>query len=381
MSCLRKLSLSSGASTACRTSRCNCETIASGVPPGASKMKSVRQVEPGITGFRDRRHVGHKRRTFRRRDRKRAQLTGGDLRKEAGGRTERCLVLAREQIGRHRRRPAIRHRHGLEAGEKPEVFHREMRRRAVAGMAVRHRAFLLGPGDKLGQIVCRHGGMNEHRLGAVVDDADGLQIEGQVLVEVRIDRQRRAQQQQQRVAVRRRLADGVGRDVAARAGPGLDHHRLLQAGGHLLRNRAADDVERPAGRRRHDHPDRLRRIGLRDRSRRRVKRQRPELRAGIATRSGVLRSRVDTAPSAPVRAINIIRDVSDRGKRIDLGCVGTPQADAGDELCGEPLGASSIGATCGAPKWIGNSSDPCSAHDSRSRRRDTAASAGRSSCM
>ena len=47
----------------------------------------------------------------------------------------------------------------------------------------------------------------------------------------------------------------------------------------------------------------------------------------------------------------------------------------------KPRAPCPIATTCGAPKWIGNSSASCSAQDSSRRRRDTAASAGRSSAI
>jgi len=73
---------------------------------------------------------------------------------------------------------------------------------------------------------------------------------------MRIDGERRAQREQQRVAVRLRLGYEVSRNIAARAGPRFDHHRLLQVRRQFLRNRtatmssgppAAEDTNDPDG--------------------------------------------------------------------------------------------------------------------------------------
>ena len=59
--------------------------------------------------------------------------------------------------------------------------------------------------------------------------------------------------EQQRVSVGRRLGDGVAADDAVAARPVLDDERLPHLLGKLLRERAAQSVERAAGRERNDH--------------------------------------------------------------------------------------------------------------------------------
>ena len=114
-------------------------------------------------------------------------------------------------------------------------------------MSIRYRALLLRRGHELGQVVHRQGRVDEQRLGTVVDDGDGLEIESQILVEMRIDGERRAQNEKQRVTVRRRPADEVSRNITARAGARFDHHGLFQARSQFVRNRSTDDVQRSAG--------------------------------------------------------------------------------------------------------------------------------------
>ncbi len=84
-------------------------------------------------------------------------------------------------------------------------------------------------------------------------------VVGHRLVEARIDRMRGQRAHQDRVAVGRRLRDHVGADVAAGAGLVLHNHRLAPHLGELLRDEAAGDVERSAGRERHDQLHGLRR--------------------------------------------------------------------------------------------------------------------------
>ena len=61
-----------------------------------------------------------------------------------------------------------------------------------------------------------------------------VRIEGQLLVEARIDGQRRAEHQSQRVSVGRSSGDDFGPDVAARARSILDHEWLLEADRQLV---------------------------------------------------------------------------------------------------------------------------------------------------
>ena len=75
---------------------------------------------------------------------------------------------------------------------------------------------------------------------------------------------------QQRVAVGRRLGDGVGADGAGRAAGAVLHDEVLADRlVELLHQDARDAVDRSAGRERHHDGDGARGIGLRERGRRR----------------------------------------------------------------------------------------------------------------
>jgi len=70
---------------------------------------------------------------------------------------------------------------------------------------------------------------------------------------------------QQRVAVGRGLGHGIARQIAAGAGLVLDYDRLAEARRQSLGVNPGDDVDRTAGRKSHDQPDRPVGIALRGR--------------------------------------------------------------------------------------------------------------------
>jgi hypothetical protein len=84
-----------------------------------------------------------------------------------------------------------------------------------------------------------------------------------VLVQAHIVGDRAVRREQQAVAVRRRDRHRVAADVAAGAGPVLDHHRLLPVVLQLRGNDPAHHVDRAAGEEWNHDGDALRRIGLR----------------------------------------------------------------------------------------------------------------------
>src|SRR5215831_14276206 len=81
-------------------------------------------------------------------------------------------------------------------------------------------------------------------------------------VERRVDRVRWCDQEE-RIAVRRRIHDGLGRDIGARARPAFDDEWLTEPLRQPLTEQARGDVGRAAGRVADDQPHRPRRIGLR----------------------------------------------------------------------------------------------------------------------
>src|SRR5262245_5584795 len=93
------------------------------------------------------------------------------------------------------------------------------------------------------------------------DVADEIEIE--LVVERRIDRVGRSDQEE-RVAVCRRAHDRFGTNIAARARPVLDDEWLAQPLGQPLTHRTGDEVVSAARADWHDQTHRPRRIGLRE---------------------------------------------------------------------------------------------------------------------
>jgi hypothetical protein len=82
-------------------------------------------------------------------------------------------------------------------------------------------------------------------------------------VDVRIDTEQRVGAEQQRVAVGLGVRGDVGRDVAVRSGPVVDHDLLAEPVAERCSDCTRDHVDRAAGRERHNQPDRPVGIGLR----------------------------------------------------------------------------------------------------------------------
>ena len=155
----------------------------------------------------------------------------------------------------------------LDARHAVEHLAQQMVERAVAGRGI---AELVGPapghGDQLGHGFGRKAGMGQQHIGHGADQADGPEvlhrIEARLAVQRGVDGLAAADGHQQRMAVARRLGHGLGADVAARAGPVLDHHAGAQHLGQLLAHQPAHDVIGAAGRLRDDHHDGPRGPGL-----------------------------------------------------------------------------------------------------------------------
>lgn len=178
-----------------------------------------------------------------------------------------------------RPRAGVRDVRHAEIGRRLQHFHRHMHRAVVARTAVVQRPRpALRIGDELGERFPRRvGAHDEHgriRREAcdrpeLIERVRGLAL--QHVVGLGQDRDRR-QAQEQRVAVRRRACGQADPERTARAGPVLDHDALLQLAPERLGDRPCDRVGHAAGRKRHDHRDRLVRIALRLRNRRRDER-------------------------------------------------------------------------------------------------------------
>ena len=94
--------------------------------------------------------------------------------------------------------------------------------------------------------------LREHR-----DDLEALHLVVHLLVEIAVDRERRARRRHQRVAVGRRVIHGLGADIAAGAGTVLDHEGLPELLAQALRHDPGRGIDTAACRDVDDNPDRL----------------------------------------------------------------------------------------------------------------------------
>jgi hypothetical protein len=141
----------------------------------------------------------------------------------------------------------------------------EVVRGADPGMSVSELAGLgAGKGDELRKRLGGYGGRNDQevRCDEHLGDRGKIleRIVGQLVIEARADHQRRVAAHEERVAVRRRLGDPIGCDVAAGAGDVLDDHRLAPAFGEPVGEETCGDVGRHARGKPDDDPDRLFRV-------------------------------------------------------------------------------------------------------------------------
>ena len=165
---------------------------------------------------------------------------------------EHHLHLSAEQVGKRGRRAAIRHVNHVDAGHHLEQLAGNMwtrcrcRRRHVDLARIG-----LGVGDELGNRLAGTDGFTTMTLGIAHDARDRRdvadEIEIELVVERRVDRVRR-NDQEKRVAVRRRTHDRLGGDIAAGAGPVLDDEWLAEPLRQPLTHQARDDVGRAARR-------------------------------------------------------------------------------------------------------------------------------------
>ena len=238
----------------------------------------------GQSHLGDRRHVRHQFGAMVAGDAEHAQPPGGDLRMRGRIGVELELHDVGEQVGHCRRSAAIGDMRHLDADALQQQFHGQMRQRADAGRGVIELArILLGVGDEFLERLERRSRIADQHLRHRGDDRDRHQVFFGVVRQLRLQRgvdgvvRRR---QQDRVAVRRRLGDGVGGDDTAGARLVFDHDRLAQIFSHLRGHHARDDVDRAAGRERQQQTDRPFRIfgeagpGLRQNQRERSQRQR-----------------------------------------------------------------------------------------------------------
>ena len=154
----------------------------------------------------------------------------------------------------------------LQAGHLLEQFAGDMRRAAVAGRCHLDGAGI-GPriGEELRHRPCRHGRMQHHHQRLAGDACDrhdvAQEVERQIGIERAADRVRRAAEQDG-VAVGRRAHDFGCGNVAGPAALVLDVERLAELFRQPLRDNAAEDVVRAAGREADDEAHGFGWIGL-----------------------------------------------------------------------------------------------------------------------
>ena len=196
----------------------------------------------------------------------RPQPAGGDMRRQQRHAAVDEVDVAGQRIVHRRRAAAIGDVRELDPGLLAEQRHGEMPDAAAADRAVADLAGrLLGGLDDVRKALVGFGRMGRDHVGRGADQAHRLEV---LLV---VEREIRQQHRVDRViveghepgaAVGRRFRHHRGAGRARRAGPVLDHDAdaqpLLQPGLRQPRHR----VDRSAGRKRHDDPDRSRRPGL-----------------------------------------------------------------------------------------------------------------------
>ena len=124
----------------------------------------------------------------------------------------------------------------------------------------------LGVGDELGNRLGRNRWIHLHDVGHAHDARDrrdvAKKIEIELVIERRVDRVHRADHEE-RIAVRRRLHDRLGADIAASARPVLNDEGLAEPLRQPLPYQAREDVVRATSRKGGDQAHRPGRIGLR----------------------------------------------------------------------------------------------------------------------
>ena len=124
----------------------------------------------------------------------------------------------------------------------------------------------LGIGDQFGDCMYGQRGVHHQHARQRADQADGGEILARVVarigIEARIDRERAGIGQQNCVSVGGAARHRAGRDGAAGAAAIVHHDLLAERLAHPVRHHAAERIIAAAGRERHHHGDRPRRIGL-----------------------------------------------------------------------------------------------------------------------
>ena len=176
------------------------------------------------------------------------------------------IHLPRHQIDERGGVAFVRDMHDVHAGHGLEHLRRQVRRRAHTRRGVVHLARArLRQRDQLFHVLRGNRRMDHHHVLDAAHQRHGREILDHVVRQLGVDARRhrhRAKAHQQQVAVRRRLGDRLGADVAAGAGTIFDDDVLPQQLRHLLRDHAGVVIVGAAGRKSRHEADRLGWIGL-----------------------------------------------------------------------------------------------------------------------
>src|SRR5262249_34365174 len=180
----------------------------------------------------DRRHLRQERKPRGCGHAQRAKLASVDVRQRGRRHVEHHLHLTGEEIGHRRGRALVGDVRQIHAGDELEQLPRDVMRAADAGRGhVQLAGIGLGVGNKLGDGLGRHRGVNLHDQRNVFDLSDwrdvGDKVETELFIERGVDRVLRVHQQQ-RVAIGRHAGDRFCRDVAGSARPDLDEKLLAE---------------------------------------------------------------------------------------------------------------------------------------------------------
>ena len=178
------------------------------------------------------------------------------------------MHLSRDHVLQALRAPAVVHRYDVDLGDRLQQFAEQRQRRSRTGRRERNLArIVLGVFDQVGHRVHRQRRIDHQHQRVARHQRHHRQvlqrIVGELLIERRVDRERAARREQQRVTVRRGLRDGRGRCRGAGARAVLHDEGLAEPLGELLRHQPADDINRSTCGERHYDGDLARRIVLR----------------------------------------------------------------------------------------------------------------------
>ena len=162
------------------------------------------------------------------------------------------MDLPAEQISESRWRPAIRHVNHVHAAHQLEELAGHMGRRPDASRGHVELARVgLGIVDELRNGIGRERCIDFHHVGYAGDGRNRRDVARKIVVEFSVERdvdRMRGRDHEQRVAVRRRIHDCLGGDIAAGAGAVLDDELLAEPLRQALTHEPRQDVGDTAGR-------------------------------------------------------------------------------------------------------------------------------------